>query len=169
LAINEYLAAQPHGGEQIDRPSCKGTATLGRGRNFDPFSVVNDGTPKGIPMRAFAVLAMLTALLHVTAAESENAKTDPMNVPDAENSAESEGLMTLQEFAKHLESAGYSDVTVVPQTGVVQAKDKVGNPIKMIVNTETMVAVQLKDQDESETTGSGSSDETQSLWERRER
>jgi hypothetical protein len=121
-------------------------------------------------MRAFAVLAILiTVLVHGTAAQSEGVNADPMDVPDAENSAESEGLMTLQEFAQHLETAGYSDVTIIPQTGVVQAKDKVGNPIKMILNTETMVAVQLKDQDESETTGSGSSDEIRSLWERRER
>ena len=54
-------------------------------------------------------------------------------------------------------------------TDVVQAKDKFGNPIAMIVNTEMMIAVQLQIQSESETTGSGSSDETQSLREKRDR
>ena len=120
-------------------------------------------------MRLFNAAVIFAALVQGAPAQSENAKTDPMDEPNAENSAESEALMNLQDFAKHLEAAGYKDIAIVPQTDVVHAKDKFGNPIAMIVNTEMMIAVQLQTKGQSETTGSGSSDETQSLWEKRNR
>src|SRR4051794_35762276 len=110
-----------------NRRHCSDIGTLVRSQSFMM------ERRREIAMRVFAFVAIFAALVHGATAQSENIKTDPMDVADAENSAESEGLMTLQDFAKHLEAAGYSDVRIVPQTGVVQAKDKVGNPIKMIV------------------------------------
>jgi hypothetical protein len=137
--------------------------------NSDAPLIVSAGELKGDSHAFVNAAVIFAALVQGAAAQSENVKTDPMDTPSAENSAESEALMNLLDFAKHLEVAGYKDIAIVPQTDVVQAKDKFGNPIAMIVNTEMMIAVQLQIQGESETTGSGSSDETQSLWEKRDR
>ena len=114
-------------------------------------------------MRAFLVAAMLVALTHDTSAQPN---TDLMAVPNAERSAESEALMNLEDFAKRLEEAGFKEVEVGPTGVLIQAKDKFGKPVIMLFNFDTLVAVQLQPKPESETTGSGSSDETRSLWEK---
>jgi len=66
--------------------------------------------------------------------------------------------MNLQEFTKKLEEAGFKDIQL-GQGIILQAKDKFDKPILMLVDPETMVGLQLKAQPESETSGSGSSDE----------
>jgi|SRR5215203_961145 len=115
-------------------------------------------------MRTFAVAVLLVALVKGASAQQDNVKHDPMAEPNAEKSAESEVLMMLDEFTKKLEDAGFKEVTVAPQFVLVQAKDKFDQPVTMIVNTETMVAAQLKIQTESETTGRGSSNENRFRW-----
>jgi len=92
-------------------------------------------------------------------AQKSTIKTDPMAVPNAESSAESELLMGLQEITKKLEEAGFKEIQIVSPTLLVQAKDKFDKPVLMIVNPETMVALQIQAPSESETTGSGSPDE----------
>jgi hypothetical protein len=109
-------------------------------------------------MRALAIAVMLAAIAQGTSAEEHAVKTDPMAVPNAEMSAESELLMQLQELTSKLEEAGFKDIQVVSEALLVQAKDKFDKPILMLIDPRTMVAVQLQSPP-SETTGSGSSDE----------
>ena len=109
-------------------------------------------------MRNFIAAVLLVALAHPSEAQPGNVKTDPMNEPNAEMSAESEVIMNLQEFTSKLEEAGFKDIQL-SQGIILQAKDKFDKPILMLVDPETMVALQLKTQSDNETTGSGSSDE----------
>src|SRR5436190_9508754 len=111
-------------------------------------------------MRMLIVAAMLVAITQGALAQ-QAVKTDPMTVPNAERSAESELLMSLHEFTKKLEEAGFKEIQVLSPALLVQAKDKFDKPILLLVNPETMLALQLQAPSESETTGSGSSDENQ--------
>jgi len=111
-------------------------------------------------MRMLMFAAMLAASAQGAWAQNGLVKTDPMAVPNAEMSAEGEMLNNLQEFAKKLEEAGFKEIQIVAPTVLVQAKDRFDKPVLMLVNPETMVALQLQ-APESETTGSGSPDEDQ--------
>jgi len=110
-------------------------------------------------MLIFAV--MLVAIGQAAWAQEKNIKTDPMVVPNAEMSAEAKFLINLQELANKLEAAGFKEMQILPPAILVHAKDKFDKPVLMLVNPETMVALQIQLPSESETTGSGSSDEDQ--------
>ena len=117
-------------------------------------------------MRTFAIAVLLAALVQGASAQQDQVKNDPMAEPNAERSAESEIIMMLDQFTKTLEDAGFKEVVALPHFVLLQAKDQFGQPVMMIVNTETMVVAQLKIQPESETTGSGSN-EKQFRWHER--
>jgi hypothetical protein len=110
-------------------------------------------------MRPLIVAVISAALAQTAWAQPSNVKTDPLAEPNAQMSAEAEVLMKLDEFAKKLEDAGFKEIQIVPQAVLVRAKDKFDKPVMMLVNTDTMVGVQLQTAPESETTGSGSPDE----------
>jgi hypothetical protein len=130
-------------------------------RNLDPLDWFPMGEPKERSMRVFMIAVILAAITQGTWAQEKTVTTDPMAVPNAEMSAEAELLMNLQEFAKTLEEAGFKEIQIVPQAILIQAKDKFDKPILMLFNPETNLAVQLQGPSETETTGSGSSDENQ--------
>ena len=109
-------------------------------------------------MRTVMAVFLFAALGQPSMAQPGKLKVDPMTEPNAEMSAEAEVIMQLQEFTKKLEEAGFKDVQL-SQGFIVQAKDRFDKPILMLVDPETMVAIQLKSQPDSETTGSGSSDQ----------
>ena len=112
-------------------------------------------------MRALIFAVILAAIAQGAWAQEKTVKNDPMTVPNAEMSAEAELLMNLQEFTKKLEEAGFKEIQIVPQAILIQAKDKFDKPILMLFNPETNLAVQLQGPSETETTGSGLSDENQ--------
>src|SRR3954471_22481686 len=109
-------------------------------------------------MRTLIAVCLFAALAQPSLALPGQAKSDPMAEPNAEMSAESEVIMKLQEFTQKLEEAGFKDIAL-GQGLILQAKDKFDKPILMLVDPETMVAIQLNARPENETTGSGSSDE----------
>jgi hypothetical protein len=118
-------------------------------------------------MRLLTAAVILGAFIQGASAQLEDVKTDPTGTPNIEANADFEGLKNLQAFATRLEAAGYTDVVVMPKAILVQAKDNHGNPVVMIVNSETMAAIQLQIRIDDETTGSGSSDESQRFESRR--
>jgi hypothetical protein len=46
-----------------------------------------------------------------------------------------------QEIAQKLQSAGYSDVKVMPTSFFVQAKDKQGDPVEILITPHSMMEV----------------------------
>jgi hypothetical protein len=62
-------------------------------------------------------------------------------VPDAQAA---QAMRVLQMLHARLEQAGYRDVQVIPQALVVSAKDHKGNPALLLVDTETLMALQLE-------------------------
>src|SRR5579884_129856 len=61
--------------------------------------------------------------------------------PDAQAA---QAAQVLAELHKRLEQAGFKDVQIVPQALVLSAKDDKGNPTLLLVDTETMMALQLQ-------------------------
>jgi parvulin-like peptidyl-prolyl isomerase len=109
-------------------------------------------------MRILAIPLLLAALAQPAWAQQQPTVADPTAVPNAERSFESERLMKLQDIQKKLEQAGFKDVEIIPEAVLVRAK-KDDKSVMMIIDAETMTAIQLTGPSPSETTGSGSSDD----------
>ncbi|PZA12608.1 hypothetical protein DNX69_06820 [Rhodopseudomonas palustris] len=67
-----------------------------------------------------------------------------------------------QQIRTKLQSAGFSDVKVVPQTFAVSAKDRDGDPVMMMIGPHSMAIIQAMNSSDSQTTGSSSSSSGQS-------
>ena len=60
----------------------------------------------------------------------------------AQSSSQGETWSTKQAQVKNkLEQAGYKDVRIVPLSYLVQATDKDGNPVMMVLNPDSMTAL----------------------------
>jgi hypothetical protein len=46
-----------------------------------------------------------------------------------------------QQVKNNLEQAGFSDIKIMPQSFLVRAKDKSGNPVMMVINPDSVLAV----------------------------
>jgi uncharacterized protein YpmB len=105
-------------------------------------------------MRMAICIAILSACIQTAMAQDTKSPT-----PDANQKAEASKSLTTQLIQKELEAAGLMDVHVSPQVHVVQAKDKDGKQIVLVVDPETMLVIPLGLSREPSTTGSGSEDE----------
>jgi|ERR1041385_6861042 hypothetical protein len=106
-------------------------------------------------MRTLISMALFAAFIGIAGAQEANAPA----APDAGQAAEAKKQLTVQLIQKQLEATGLADVHVSPQVHMVQARDKDGKKIVLIVEPETMVAIPLMLPAEPSTTGSGSEDE----------
>jgi hypothetical protein len=68
------------------------------------------------------------------------AQTAPSNANAAQEMAASHANLR-QQIANNLKQEGFSDVQVVPDSFLVQAKDKTGNPITMMINPDSVTEV----------------------------
>jgi hypothetical protein len=65
------------------------------------------------------------------------------------------------QIKQKLQSAGYSDVNVMPTSFVVQAKDKQGDPVEILITPHSMMEVTaLNASEQNNLASSGSSDST---------
>jgi hypothetical protein len=91
-------------------------------------------------------------------AEPMAASLEPPSTPGIESKAEAQAIAALQELNRKLEAAGYKDVEVLPEALVVSAKDGNGQPTLLLIDTRSMMALQLEAPARSGTTGRGSID-----------
>jgi hypothetical protein len=65
---------------------------------------------------------------------------------------------TIQrQVQSNLEHAGFTDIKIMPESFLVRAKDKSGNPMMMVINPDSMAAVtELRSGTSGGTTGSAS-------------
>jgi hypothetical protein len=71
-------------------------------------------------------------LMTVSAAFAQTSiLTDP-------NPAVAQGMKVRQELASNLRQAGFTDVRIIPDSFLVQAKDKSGNPVTMFISPNSM-------------------------------
>jgi hypothetical protein len=94
-----------------------------------------------------AVVLTGTGLVFLVAAGLAQAATAPgqtnqngMSV--APSSQTSNNAQNMQEqFKRDLESAGFTDVTIMPQSFLVRAKDRQGRPVMMVINPDSVTAL----------------------------
>lgn len=72
----------------------------------------------------------------------------------AQNSQSAQNLP--QQIRSKLQNSGFTDITVVPQTFAVSAKDRDGDPVMMMIGPQTMTIIQAMSNGDQQTTGSGS-------------
>lgn len=84
-------------------------------------------------MRSFMLAAGLTLAL---AAPAFAQNSQGQNPTSGQNSAN-----VRQQVRQNLEAAGYTDVKVMPESFLVRAKDRSGNPVMMIINPDSVTAV----------------------------
>lgn len=77
------------------------------------------------------------------------------------NSAQNtnDGSQLPDQVKDDLKQAGFSDVQVVPRSFLVEAKDKNGRPVMMLIHENSIMAISGYPEDDSGTTGSGADSE----------
>ena len=96
----------------------------------------------------------------VVSALSQGALAQGSNAKDAGNTSmsSSQGSQSLpQEIRQKLQNNGYTDVKVVPSSFLVEAKDKSGDPVMMMIGPHMTTIITQMSSNESSTTGSNSS------------
>jgi len=105
--------------------------------------------------------ALLTAAALATLALSSNAFAQTpapqgqTGSPPAANANQTQSVAAAQKIRQDLTSAGFTDVKVVAESFVVQAKTKDGNPVLMTIGPHGMSVFEAMN-----TTGSNSSNNT---------
>jgi hypothetical protein len=59
-----------------------------------------------------------------------------------------------QQVQNNLAQAGYTDIKIMPESFLVRAKDKSGNPVMMVINPDSITAITEVNQRGPATTGS---------------
>jgi hypothetical protein len=101
----------------------------------------------------------IAVALAVTSASAVFAQGSP-NQPASNPSAKDRGGQTQsrqpirQQVQNDLSQAGYTDIKIMPESFLVRAKDKSGNPVMMVINPDSITAVTEEKSHGSTTTGS---------------
>jgi hypothetical protein len=85
-----------------------------------------------------------------------NPQSNPQNksAPAPQQTQSSQNIQ--QQVKTNLQSAGFTDIKIMPESFLVRAKDKSGNLVMMVINPDSITAVteEVNHQNGSTTTGS---------------
>lgn len=86
--------------------------------------------------------AILTTVSSVVAAQAASTNSGSPSTPASTTNAQTSGSNLRQQVTSSLQRSGFTNIKVVPDSFLVQAKDKSGNPVTMFIgpNSETEVA-----------------------------
>jgi hypothetical protein len=70
---------------------------------------------------------------------------------DSAQTADAQGPHMSQKLHDDLTKAGFTDISIMPQSLLVRAKDAQGNPVMMVINPDSLTEVT----DKSEAAGAG--------------
>jgi hypothetical protein len=104
-------------------------------------------------------LVVLSTAIFLAASGSGFAQSNPSQGGPPNTSGASD---LPNQVKSDLQQAGFSDVQVVPQSFLVRAKDKDGQPVMMLISGDTIMAVSGYPKEGAGTTGSGASSEPDS-------
>jgi hypothetical protein len=100
-------------------------------------------------------LAAVIALVSGSAVFAQGSPNQPAPNPSANQGAQSQSQQPIrQQIQNDLSQAGYTDIKIMPESFLVRAKDKRGNPVMMLINPDSITAVTGEDPHSSTTTGS---------------
>ncbi len=92
----------------------------------------------------YAVLTSVAVLMSVSSAAFSQSETSPANTPASTPPAakatqsNKSAASAQQQIKADLQQAGFTNIRVVPDSFVVQAKDKSGNPVTMFLSSGSM-------------------------------
>jgi hypothetical protein len=89
-------------------------------------------------MKAIVAAAAATGMLVSVAAFAQAADSQKSNT---QASTPVSGESLRQEIRNNLQQAGFTDIKLMPDSFLVRAKDKSGNPIAMIINPDSITEV----------------------------
>lgn len=95
-----------------------------------------------MPMKLFMVISTAAAIALSQAAFAQNPKTNSQTAqpPTANATQNPNPAAAQQQIQQDLKNAGFTDVKVVAESFVVQAKSKDGNPVVMTIGPHGMSA-----------------------------
>ena len=105
-------------------------------------------------LRGVAVLAVLVS---PAIAQSPSPQSHSMTTPQNQSGEPGSNAATAQKIRQDLQSAGFTDVKVVAESFVVQAKSKDGDPVLMTIGPRGMSVFEAMGTNSSSTTGSATS------------
>jgi hypothetical protein len=109
---------------------------------------------------AAAISAALAVLAQAAFAQNNNVYDSASGASYPGKNAQSSGPLP-QQIKQKLESAGYSDVKIMPTSFVVQAKDKQGDPMEILITPHSIMEVTaLSASEQNDITSSGHSNST---------
>ena len=73
--------------------------------------------------------------------------------PQAQTPARHEAIE--QQVRANLQNAGFTDIKIMPQSFLVRAKDKSGNPVMMVINPDSITSLTEIDQPKGQSTTTG--------------
>ena len=97
-----------------------------------------------IPTLAIGLLLAFTgaSLAQGNAPNSGQNNTQQNNRQTSNSQAQAQHPQNLrQEVQTNLQSAGFTDIKIMPEAFLVRAKDKSGNPVMMVINPDSITAV----------------------------
>jgi hypothetical protein len=74
----------------------------------------------------------------------------------AQNKQAQDNQPIRQQVQNNLAKAGYTDIKIMPESFLVRAKDRTGNPVMMIINPDSVTAITEVNPGGSERTTTGS-------------
>jgi hypothetical protein len=90
---------------------------------------------------AWSGAALMMALSSAALADNLPAKSSDAAAPTSSVSSGASHMDARQQVTRDLQQAGFTDVKVIPDSFLVQAKDKSGNPVTMFINPTSMTMV----------------------------
>ena len=87
-----------------------------------------------------------------------NTHANPQGSPPSNNQNAGTNTQSIQrQVRSNLEQAGFTDIKIMPESFLVRAKDKSGNTVMMVMNPDSVTAVEIDSgKSGSTTTGSAS-------------
>ena|SRR5258708_7398331 len=91
------------------------------------------------------ILPLAAAIVFASAgaAFSQGAPSQPTTNPSAKDqSAHTQSQQPIrQQVQNNLAQAGYTDIQIMPESFLVRAKDKSGNPVMMVINPDSITTI----------------------------
>jgi hypothetical protein len=113
---------------------------------------------KALVITTVASVLIIGSSLAQTPGSQAPAPQNPSNQnqaqPNQPTSGQAQNQSIRQQVQKNLQQAGYTDIKIMPESFLVRAEDKEGNPVMMVINPDSVTAITEINRG-AETTGSG--------------
>ena len=90
---------------------------------------------------AFLIAAATLMVAPAAFAQSANPSSTPPSGSGPQQSSMQNQAPIRTQIQKNLQSAGFTNIQVLPSSFLVRAKDQDGNPVMMVVNPDSVTAI----------------------------